>query len=152
MLYGPTVKVKDLFKYALGGSLLQPRLRHMSEGAWQLWKKNWPKDVFDDGVKLCHHDNSTIEHVVPIEVMYRWLVDNKDKISLLDIENALKRCPVAIILKTEDALLNGAKLTKTMPGKIFDPLSGDPFSRYKVVGIKMHQFKAEPSMQEQQLI
>lgn len=142
MLHGPTIQVKDIFKFALSGAVCTPKLQLMSEAAWKIWKKVYPKDLFKDGAR-CHHHACTInEHAVPVEVLYRWLLDNKDSLSINDIANALKRCQVAVISKDEDKQLNAAGLRNKMPVDEFDVLNDDPLMRYKAINLKLHVWSA----------
>ena len=140
LLHGPFIDIKDAFVFVLGGAVVTPVTNNMSEEAWKLWSKNCPKDITSVGPKIVHRSGTIIEHVVPVDVLYKWLIKSKERLSILDIENALKLCPIAIISKDEDVLLRNAKLSKSMPDNDYDVLTGDPWSRYKVVGIKMHTF------------
>lgn len=135
MLHGPTSKVKDLFRFMLGGAVGSPTLRFMSEEAWKMWKQCWPKDVYADGCRGTHHKDSILEHVVPTVVLSSWLLDNRQQLSLDDIKVVLARCPVAVITKDEDNKLRIAGLARRMPRDDFNCMSDDPFLRYRAANI-----------------
>lgn len=140
MLFGPTADVKDLFKHTLGNVTRSMTVDFMSEASYNIWKDQYPKDMLVGKAKFKHHDGFIIEHVVPVEVLYNWLLENKQRLSVLDIEHALKNCPICIITKEEDKLLNSHNLRESMPDDKYDVLAGNPFSRYDAAGIVVHQW------------
>lgn len=136
MLHGPGSSVKDVFKFVLAGAVEEPMIFHMSEAAHELLRNNGVKFVHGQ-VKNAHYPNLIVEHVVPTEVLYKWLLANKNRLSINDIAAALRNCPIALITKEEDAILREKKLTKTMDDPNYDIISGKPFSRYDAAGIKI---------------
>ena len=81
---------------------------------------------------------TTIEHPVPNNMLCNYLIEcrAKNKLSKNKVKNILSSQPtVAIVTLDEDKLLTSAGLRDRMPDKEYDLLSGDPWSRYKEVGI-----------------
>lgn len=81
---------------------------------------------------------TTIEHPVPNNMLCNYLTEcrAKNKLSKNKVKNILTSQPtVAIVTLAEDKLLTDAGLRDRMPDKDYDLLHGDPWSRYKAVGI-----------------
>lgn len=80
------------------------------------------------------------EHIIPLRVISKELIELGKNHSLNDIEVILnKQLHYATILKSEDKILH----TSNMPPEYYDAeheLCGDIFARYKVAGIELYKF------------
>jgi len=103
----------------------------------------WNEHVSVLGRKETLRKNVVKEHVIPLDCITRELTDQfqKNEMSLEEIAAFLdEKVTFATITKEEDKRLRDAKLNKKMPNGYKQnghPLYGDPFARYKTVGIDL---------------
>ena len=142
MLNSPVSKSKDVVKFALGGAVETDEIRHVSVAAKKILDKNGFKSS-NGRYKNKHYKKDKkdigliVEHVVPTEFLYRWILSKKNDLSLNMLTAVLKNCCICLITKEEHKMLDAAGLESTMPDARFNCMSDDCFSRYKAAGIKM---------------
>ena len=139
ILCSPASEVIDIVDYVVAGAVIDKTIVHFSEAAVDVLKKNNMSLDNDRSMKLKHVKGLVIEHVVPVKVLRSWLMDRRNAISLEEIEEALRLCPVAMITVDENKKLNAAGFCSKMPDGEYDVLSGNPWTRYRAAGIKMHE-------------
>ena len=100
--------------------------------------------LLESGVKLTPKNHIRIEHVVPMKVISKKLLELKDP-SVEDIGKfLLDNVVFAAISKEEDMMLNSNGLNSKMPDEYYDPsheLYDNPLARYIKAGIEIYKNK-----------
>lgn len=132
-------------KYSVAGVADRPVCRYVSEAAFKVLSEKAGELLGEDGVAYRGSYDKLgvrIEHMIPTEVVYRYLeaLHGQGKLTEAFVAKLIKeKLFCALITKEEDALLSKAGLRNKMPaGWSFE--TGDMLARYRVVGIKMHTF------------
>lgn len=106
----------------------------------------WREYVSVHAAKLSDRKDVVKEHVVPIRLITKELVDLKPATNTA-IKATLNRLTIfATITKREDSVLRSLGLSSKMPVEYYQenhPLYNDPFARYKVAGIEIRRNENE---------
>lgn len=134
---------KEGIKYSIAGAVFNNQVTKLSEEAYKIIKKKYLKNLHANFFFSNRtYSDLRIEHVVPVEFIYRAFKEKLDNGTLTKdfIENSLNKAFIALITPDEDKLLNKAKFRNTMPAGFTLDGHMDPLVRYSKSGIVMHQW------------
>ena len=133
-------------RYFLGGCYLSSKKDSVdiSKKAFDILKSNKPKWVKNGKAYLnsCRLPKGlTIEHMVPVVLIHKYIKSQRDSLSEEDIKNKNEKYfKIAIITKEENDKLNVKGFKDEMPN-LWKLKNGNIYARYEECKIKMHKSK-----------
>ena len=130
-------------KYSIAGAADRSRYIHVSEEAYRRLERESPHLLSADGVAHLGSYaqwNIRIEHMIPTEVVYKYLesLHREGRLDEGKVAAFIKeKMYCALITFEEDAVLSRINLKSKMPVG-WDIEKDDMLARYKKAGIKMH--------------